>query len=285
MKPRFAGLILLAAALGLLWGCSASDVISGATIVGKGAYKATQAARPINDSEEYYVGRAVAARLLSTYPLAQDPQLTLYVNEVGQAVARKSSRPDTYKGYHFAVLETGEVNAFACPGGTIFITRGLLRTCANEDQLAGVLAHEVAHVANKDGVNSISKARWTEVMTTMGTEAAKQYGGAAGSLVGLFEGSIDDVFKTIVVNGYSRSAEEAADRDAVQTMGKAGYNPGAMVALLDKMAAKDKGSAGGMFKTHPPTADRLAKVKSLASEGAETKDEAARTKRFQANKV
>jgi predicted Zn-dependent protease len=280
-------IVPLGAAAGLLlWGCASMDVVSVASIAAKGVPKAVQASRPINESEEHYVGRAVAARILAQQPVRPDPELTRYVNEVGQTVARKSTRPKTFKGYHFAVLESTETNAFACPGGLIFVTRGLLMTCDNEDELAAVLAHEVAHVANKDGINSITQARWTEVLTTMGAEAAKQYGGAAGSLVSLFEGSIDDVFKTIVVNGYSRSAEEAADAAAVQTLRQAGYDPGAVASLLGKMMAKEKGTQTGMFKTHPPTADRLAKVKVLTGAGPVSDQEvAARAKRFQKFKI
>jgi beta-barrel assembly-enhancing protease len=263
-------------------GCGGTSAIIPATAVAlTGASKASTASRPISDSEEYYVGRAVAARILSKYKLDQNPKLTQYVNEVGETVARKSSRPNLLKGYHFAVLDTQEINAFACPGGIIFITRGLLQTCKNEDQLAAVLAHEVGHVANKDGINSISKARWTQVFTAMGTEAAKQYGGAAGNLVTLFEGSIDDVFKTIVVNGYSRQAEEAADTAALSELTRAGYDPGAMVILLTAMEAKGKTASGGIFTTHPPTSDRLAKVKaSVGQTPPESKGEKLRTERF-----
>jgi beta-barrel assembly-enhancing protease len=263
-------------------GCGGtSAIIPAAAVALKGASKASEASRPINDSEEYYVGRAVAARILSKYKLDQNPKLTQYVNEVGQTVARKSSRPNLLKGYHFAVLDTQEINAFACPGGIIFITRGLLQTCKSEDQLAAVLAHEVGHVANKDGINSISKARWTQVFTAMGTEAARQYGGAAGNLVTLFEGSIDDVFKTIVVNGYSRQAEEAADTAALTELTRAGYDPGAMVILLTAMEAKGKTASGGIFTTHPPTSERLAKVKASVSQApAESKGEKLRTERF-----
>jgi beta-barrel assembly-enhancing protease len=275
--------LLSAAVLLSLWGCGGVSVTSVAAIAAKAAPKVAQASRPISDSEEYYIGRAVAARILSTYTLNQGPQLTLYVNEVGQTVARKSSRPHTFRGYHFAVLESSEPNAFAAPGGTIFITLGLLKMCANEDELAAVLAHEVGHVAHKDGINSIGQARWTEVLTTIGTESAKQYGGPAGSLVGLFEGSIDDVFKTIVVNGYSRTAEEAADQEAVVTLGRAGYDPGAMAAILKRMLAHEKGGAG-IYKTHPPTGDRLAKVKAQAGASVAAKEEAVRTKRFQSLK-
>jgi predicted Zn-dependent protease len=283
---RGAILLLSAAAALFLGGCAGIDVTSVATIAAKGVPKAAQASRAIDDSEEYYVGRAVGARILAQQSLRQDPELNRYVNEVGQTVARKSTRPQTFKGYHFAVLDTSEPNAFACPGGLVFITRGLLQTCENEDELAAALAHEVAHVANKDGINSISQARWTEVLTAMGTEAARQYAGAAGSLVSLFEGSIDDVFKTIVVNGYSRAAEEAADAAAVRTLRQAGYDPAAVASLLDKMMAKEKGAAGGMFKTHPPTADRLAKVKALVGAGkAPDQEVAVRAERFKKIKI
>jgi predicted Zn-dependent protease len=253
-----------------------------AAIAYKGATKAQDASRPITDSEEYYIGRAVAARVLTKYKLDSNPKLTEYVNEVGDTVARKSARPNPFRGYHFAVLDTGEINAFACPGGIIFITRGLIQTCKSEDQLAAVLAHEVAHVANKDGINSISKARWTEVWTAMGKEAVTVYGGSvAAGLVTLFEGSIDDVFKTIVVNGYSRQAEETADAAAVTTLNRAGYDSTALVAVLTTMEAKGKGATSGIFKTHPATADRLAKVKALACETpTAAKGEAIRTERF-----
>ena len=152
-------------------------------------------------------------------------------------------------------------------------------------QLAAALAHEVAHVANQDGIKSISKARWTEVLTTLGTESAKQYGGAGGQLVSLFEGSIDDVFKTIVVNGYSRSAEEAADAQAVKTLQRAGYNPDALEALLLKMKAKAGSGATGIYRTHPPTADRLAKLKSETPKEKPSKMEEVRTKRYQSIKM
>jgi predicted Zn-dependent protease len=279
---REAWLALLILAPFTLGGCiaGAAALVPVVNIAAKGVSKATTAARPINDSEEYYVGRAVAARILTKYPLYQNAKVTEYVNEVGQTVARKSARPKTFRGYHFAVLDTEEINAFACPGGTIFITRGLLTTCANEDQLAAVLAHEVSHVVHKDGVNSISKARWTEVWTAMGAEAARQYGGVAGNLVNLFEGSIDDVFKTIVVNGYSRTAEEAADASGVVILTKAGYDPAALTAMLKKMMAKEKGASGGIFKTHPPTSERLAKVKAETPKEAPAPAEAKRTKRF-----
>jgi beta-barrel assembly-enhancing protease len=279
---REAWLALLTLVTFVVGGCGGtSAIIPAAAVAVKGATKASEASRPITESEEYYVGRAVAAQILGRYKLDQNQKLTEYVNEVGNTVARKSARPNPFKGYHFAVLDTEELNAFACPGGIIFVTRGLIKTCQNEDQLAAVLAHEVGHVVDKDGINSISQARWTQVFTAMGTEAARQYGGVAGNLVGLFEGSIDDVFKTIVVNGYSRQAEENADAAALTELTKAGYDPNAMVILLTTMEAKGKGASSGIFKTHPPTSERLAKVKaSVGPNPAEAKGEKLRTERF-----
>jgi predicted Zn-dependent protease len=255
-----------------------SQAQKAAEVVTKTGTKAVQAARPLSEAEEYYLGRAVAARLLARYPLYRNPEATLYVNQVGLAVARKSSRPHPFRGYHFAVLDTLEPNAFACPGGLILVTRGLIRMCGSEDELAAVLAHEVAHVAHKDGLNSISQARWSEVLTTAGTEAARQYGGGvAGAVLNLFEGAVEDVFRTLVVTGYSRQAEEAADREAVSMLSRTGYQPGALAAVLGKMS----GGSGGLFRTHPPTGERLARVRALTRESPPGPREKVRTERFQ----
>uniref|UniRef100_A0A7V6A2F9 Peptidase M48 n=1 Tax=Desulfobacca acetoxidans TaxID=60893 RepID=A0A7V6A2F9_9BACT len=257
-----------------------SEAGKAISVGAKAAQKSMVAAKGISDSEEYYIGRAVAARLLSRNSLSQNQAATTYINEVGEAVAKKSTMPRTYRGYHFGILETSDPNAYACPGGIILITRGLIKECQNEDELAAVLAHEVAHIANKDGIKSINKSRWTEVLTSTGAEAARQYGGGvAGSLVSMFESSIDDVFKTLVVNGYSRAAEENADRAAVTTLTRAGYNPAALAAILSRLSSK--GGGGGIFTSHPLTSQRVEAVKMLAREGTKSPQEQVRTKRFQ----
>ena len=278
---------VLAMVLLVIGGCASGrdfDWGSAVSIAMRTGVKAVEASRPMNESEEYYLGRAVAARILSGYLLYQDQELTAYVNQIGQTVARKSSRPMTFRGYHFAVLDSPEPNAFACPGGIIFITRGLLRISENEDELGAALAHEVSHVAHRDGISSISQARWTKVLTALGTDVAKQYAGPAGELVSLFEGSIDDVFKTIVVNGYSRSAEEKADAAAATVLNDAGYNPKALTALLTKMGSQDK-KAGGIFATHPPTSERLDALKALGHEPPAALLDTVRTSRFKGQRI
>jgi predicted Zn-dependent protease len=226
------------------------------------AVKAEKAARPITEREEYYIGRGVAARILSKYELYDHPETIWYVNHIGNTLAINSSRPYTYGGYHFAILDTDEINAFACPGGIIFITRGMLKFAHNEDELAGVLAHEIGHVTQKHGLQAISKARWTEVVTTLGTEAARAYTGAQlDSLVSLFEGTIDDVFQTLVVKGYGRTDEYEADKLAIASLEASGYDPVQFQHLLGALEAAQSRESGGILSTHPNIPDRITKVK------------------------
>lgn len=239
-------------------GCSQVDIGS----IGQVAQETFSAAKPLSDEEEYYVGRAVAARILSTYPLLENRRLTEYINSVGETVALHSDRPVTYGGYHFALLNSGEINAFSCPGGIIFITKGTINAVRNEDELAAVLAHEVAHINHRDGVSAIQKARLTQVATLIGAQAAQRYTPAQLSqLVGAFEGSVDDVFKTIVVNGYGRSQEYYADESGLSYLLRAGYNPSALEDFLERLVSQGQSSGGGIMKTHPATADRIERVK------------------------
>lgn len=248
------GLILI---VNLLIGCAGFDVGS----VGRIAQQAFQASKPLSDEEEYYVGRAVAANVLSTYPLLENKRLTEYVNLVGQTVAIHSDEPFTYGGYHFAILNTDEINAFACPGGIIFITRGMLNEVQNEDELAAVLAHEVAHINHHDGISAIQKSRLTGVATLIAAEAAKAYTPAEISqLVSLFEGSVEDVFKTLVVNGYGKSQEYDADESALIYLSRAGYDPEALEVFLERIVNHGQASGGGIMKSHPATEDRIGKV-------------------------
>lgn len=244
-----------------LFGCKTIDVGSVLTMTYTTIQATEKAARPISDEEEYFVGRAVAARLFQYYPPYDFPKLTQYVNLVGKTVALHSDRPFTHGGYHFIVLNSSEINAFACPGGIIFITRGMLQLAQSEDELAAILAHEIAHISNRDGINSIKQARWTEALTIIGTTALKQYGSAdLAKLVSIFEGSIDDVLKTLVVNGYSKTQEYSADEKAIQYLTNAGYNPYALLNVIERIS-KYTAYSGGILKTHPDSAERISNLK------------------------
>jgi predicted Zn-dependent protease len=239
--------------------------IKDAVKIGQGVAKAS---RPMTAEEEHYVGRAVAARLLSTYALLENKKLTDYINTIGQVLAAHSDMPFTFGGYHFAILNSEELNAFACPGGIVLVTKGIINATKSEDELATVLAHEIAHIAHRHGVSAISKSRWTEVATTIGTETTKDYSPQVVSkLVGLFEGAIDDVFKTLVVNGYGKSQEFQADESGMIYLAKAGYNPGALKDLLDRLVSQGASSGGGIMKTHPATKDRIKNVQQKMPSG------------------
>jgi predicted Zn-dependent protease len=269
----------------LLPGCSSVGVhnigshVEMATATAGAAQKAS---RPISEEEEYYIGRSVAAAIISKYPLLRDKKITDYVNQVGVTVSLHSDKPFTYAGYHFAVLSSSEINAFACPGGLIFITKGMLNSVKSEDELAAVLAHEIAHISHRDGISAIKKSRWTEALTIIGTSAAKQYGSSGLSqLVNIFEGSIDDIVKTLVVKGYGRSQEFGADKTALTYLSKAGYNQSAIKDFLNRLAAGKKESDGGLLKTHPSAKARVNNVsENMPHLQAGASSEKKRTARF-----
>jgi len=279
MKKRYLpGLTMVLFSLVLLIGCA--EMVQIGTTLGQGtgkisaedkeaidraAAQTAKAVRPMTDEEEYYVGRAVAATILGQYRLYANDRLTSYVNTVGQAVALASDRPFTYGGYHFAILDTTEVNALSCPGGIVFITRGMLQKTKNEDELAAVLAHEAAHVNHKDGLAAIQKSRWVEVVSILGSGAARKLGGAElGQLVSLFQGSVDDVMKTLLVNGYGREQESAADLSALFFLQRLGYNPYALTDFQERLAREQAGGRG-IFTTHPGMSERVVKARSLIS--------------------
>ena len=275
--------IILLLLVPLLAGCATATQVATSVAVSAGymtegqkealdktAVKVEKAARPVSETEEYYIGRGVAATILTKYSLYRNPTVTAYVNYVGNTVVMGSPRPYTYGGYHFAVLDTDEINAFACPGGAIFVTRGMLKLVRSEDELAAVLSHEVGHVAQKHGLQAISSARWTEVVTTLATETAKAYTAAEmAGLVDLFQGTVDDVFKTLVVNGYGREQELQADMLAVGCLKSCGYDGRQFISLLDRLERTSKQTSDGIFSTHPGIAERIQAAKGTAAASAQ----------------
>ena len=238
----------------------------------------------ITEEEEYYIGRGVAALILSQYPVYDNQDLTQYVNTVGQAVVYSSNRPEIYAGYHFLILNTEEVNALAAPGGFIFVSKGLLRRCENEEMLASILAHEVGHVCARHGLQSIKKSRLVDAFRLIGQEAARRYGPEElTQLTNIFEGALGDVVDTLILRGYDRKFENEADELAVKFAGATGYTPQGLVDFLQTMVGDSSTAAGkGWFKTHPTPEQRIEKVKTqAASIGAYLVEEPVRTKRFQ----
>jgi len=239
----------------------------------------------ITEEEEYYIGRATAALILSKYKLYRNDSLSSYINVMGTAIAYSSDRPETYGGYHFAVLDTDEVNAMAAPGGFIFVTKGLVKRCADEETLAAILAHEIGHVAELHGLQSIKKSRLIDAFKIIGGEASRQFNSEElAKVTAVFEGALGDVVETLVQRGYDRKFEYEADKLALSYAARTGYAPGGLAEFLKGMEEnKPAGIAAGWFKTHPSAADRLTRVKAeMAALGTVPLKLDARTARFAA---
>ncbi len=237
----------------------------------------------LTPQEEYYIGRAVAARVLGIYRPLEKPAATRYLNTLGLTLARASLRPETYGGWHLLILDSDEINAFAAPGGFIFVTRGLFESCRTEDQLAAVIAHEVGHVTLGHGLAAIKSSRLTEAFAIIGTEAVKEFTGAnLTRLTEAFAGTIDDIIDQMMSLGYSRWQEYDADAEAERIAYRAGYNPKGLPEFLRTLQEKSaKVAKNGFFSTHPPPEDRLKKAEKLLGDeklGGET--DPVRTARF-----
>ncbi|HPW44868.1 MAG TPA: M48 family metalloprotease [bacterium] len=247
-----------------------------------GIQQIAEASKDITPSEEHYIGRAVAATIISKYPLLQNPALNSYLNRVGLLVAAASERPETYGGYHFAVLTSDEPNAYACPGGIILVNQGLLKQIKNEDQLAAILAHEVAHVAHRHGIRAIKKSRWTKFGFYVAGEVGSQYtSDQLGQLAQEFQNVVMDVAKKVMESGYSKGDEKDADSSGMRFAWAAGYNPGEMIEFIEAEAQAGKGHPVGPFSSHPKPADRVASLKRELSGLSPTgKTEKVRTSRY-----
>ena len=274
MLHRYAILSLCALALASLPACKTMDTLSE---LGAGVAVATGVATPqqgesikkagsaigktfesITPEQEYYIGRTVGAVVLNQYKPLNSDAANHYLNVLGQTLAQFSDKPETFGGYHFLIMETDDVNAFSAPGGLIFISRGMIRCCQNEDALAAVLAHEIGHVELQHGLQAISKSRMTSALTILATESAKSFGGKElAQLTEAFEGSITDITSTMMNNGYSREYERQADRVAVTILQRSGYDPNGLTAMLTQMKKQLKPGGHDFAKTHPSPDSRI----------------------------
>ena len=238
-----------------------------ATSIFKVGNSVVKSMEDISSEQEYYIGRSVSVNILSRYRIYNNKVATAYINNIGLLLTYQSEIPTTYGGYHFAILDSDEINAFGAPGGFIFVTRGLLRCAQNEDAVAAILAHEISHITHQHGLRSVKSSRWSEAGVLLATEVAeKATNGKMSSLVDVFQGSINDVVNTMVVNGYSRSYEFEADESAYKLLARVGYNPNALIEILEVMDKRLKPGTDGFASTHPSTKDRVAKFDKTSSE-------------------
>ncbi len=276
MEKVTQGVTAAAAAGGVITEDQAASINKTGAAVGK-------TFEDITPEQEYYIGRSVAATIMQTYKPFDREAVNRYVNELGQTLALFADRPETFGGYHFLVVDTAEVNAFAAPGGLILVSRGLLRCCRSEDALAAVLAHEIGHVQLEHGLRAIKKGRLTGALTVLATESAKNLGGEQlAQVTAAFEGSISDITQTIVNSGYARKLEFQADEVAVRILSSAGYNPTALKDMLLEMKQRMPADGHGFAKTHPDPQDRVEAIAATLGGQGPVQMPAARQARFTA---
>jgi len=210
-----------------------------------------------SESQEIQLGRQTDTEVAATYGIYDDPALTAYVDQVGKSLAAKGQRPNL--PWRFTVLDSPVINAFAVPGGSVYVTRGILALMGSEAELAAVLGHEVGHVNARHSMSQMSKAQAAQIGLAVGSVVSRQfakYAGLAGA--GL----------QVLFLKFSRDNENQADGLGVGYARSAGYNPADMAvtfAALQKMGDLSGGGSSlpGFLSTHPLTADRIAHVQSL----------------------
>ena len=257
-----------------------------ANAISQSSKAVASAAEEITPEQEYYIGRAVGANILAAYTIWNgSPALTAYANRICNAIVINSPRPDIYNGYHVALLDSNEINAFATSGGHIFITRGLVTSAKSEDALAGVIAHEIAHIQLQHSIKAIKTSRITQALLVTGTSAA---GAAAGlnvnQLTDIFNESVGEIVTTMVNNGYSRDQEFEADAKALELLASAGYNPSGLTDMLKELAKTQSSRPGGFNKTHPAPASRVANAEKFTGKYRVEDTSAYRRTRFSAAK-
>jgi predicted Zn-dependent protease len=230
-------------------------------------------------TEEIRFGREVAARVIARYGIAEDPALMKYVNLVGRVLARTTNRPELT--FHFAVLNTDEINAYAAPGGYVFVTRGALLKMHDESELAGVLAHEIGHIVEKHVVREL-KIRGADSSAAMGLAAL--IGGSSQSARTAFAQAVDKAMDMLFKDGYKREDEVQADGDAVMFCAFSGYEPTALVTYFSRLNALKGKNTEVLDMTHPSYGDRIAWLKeTITREGLNSGTYETNRERFAAN--
>lgn len=220
-----------------------------------GATQVLSSSQEMTYQTECTVGESLALDSMQRFGKpVNNEALQKYVNLVGNAVARNSRRSTI--PYRFVVLDNPVQNAFAAPGGIVFISRGLLNLLDNEAELAAVLAHEVGHVAEKHALKSTRRAQFLQGAATITAATMK------GSKGQQFESMIGDMQSTLFDKGLDKGMEFEADQAALETTYRTGYDPSAMASVLEKLKRQEATAtkSGSWFSTHPPLDERLARI-------------------------
>lgn len=219
------------------------------------AQNLTEASKDVSEPEEISIGEGMASVLLGAAPLLKNDAIQKYVNQVGRYLSLQTERPDL--PWHFGVLDSASVNAFATPGGHIFVTSGLLKKMQSEAELAGVLSHEIAHVLRKHHLVAMKKAGGMGFLTDVASIAIDQKGGGGYAGKELSKNLISGM-KEILVRGLDKDDEYEADRMGVVIATRSGYDPYGLPTVLQTLdGLSGTSDVTLLFSTHPAPASRM----------------------------
>ena len=216
----------------------------------------------LTEQEEREIGVKIADRLRARFGVVQSAAVHQYVSTVGSLAARQSERPQL--AWVFTVLDTEGVNAFAAPGGFIFVTKGLLGLLQNEAELTAVLSHEVGHVAHRHSVNALKKSKGVDLASNVAVDNRSQ-------LLGLVTNKL---YSNILENKFDRNDEMDSDRQSVTLTTALKYQPDAMAPFLETLNARNKQQAAtekkrtGLFSSHPEIDERIAAIRAATKSAA-----------------
>lgn len=242
MKQLTRNLVLACALVAGLGSCTAAGLVNGALVAAQGLF--------ISDTDEVRLGAQTAAKVLSETPEYPNQELKAYVTDVGRKLAAASERPNL--AWQFFVVETTDINAFAAPGGYLFVTTGALRLMSNEAQLAGVMGHEITHVAHKHSVHALQRELVAQgVATALLQGNTQQLYDLASSLAA-----------NLILKGFDRNDELDADKGGAKLAYQLGYDPRELGTFLDELRRQTGEIPSWLVATsdHPRTDDRLTQL-------------------------
>lgn len=213
--------------------------------------------------QDVQAGRQAASQVERQMPILRDAQVTNYVNAIVRRLAAQAEGPRF--AYQAKVVNSTEINAFALPGGYIYVNRGLISAARSEAELAGVIAHEIAHVAERHGTEQATKAYGAQA----GVGLLAQILGGRDRRLGIPEQIIGSLGVNAAFMKFSRNAEHEADLVGARMMARAGYDPMAMASFFDLLQAQKRSNPNAVakfFSSHPPASDRSARIRSHAAQ-------------------
>jgi predicted Zn-dependent protease len=213
--------------------------------------------------QDAQIGRQAAADAERQLPMVRDRSVEGYVNAIVGRLADVAPGPRF--DYFARVVNSADINAFSLPGGPIYVNRGLIEAVRNEGELAGVLAHEMAHVAQRHGTSQVTKAYGAQ----LGVGLLAGVLGGRDQRIGMGEQIVGSLGLNALFMKFSRNAENEADRVGAQMMSRAGYDPMAMASFFDLLAAQQRSNPGAVsqfFSDHPAPRDRSANIRALSAQ-------------------